>query len=91
MLEVRRKNLTHFLLADADYHFHADGTKATDTFATHVGVRVKDPHDDPAHPAPISESTQGGVRPRCGQGSRVTYTVDPRAALPAPASATISA
>lgn len=44
-----------------------------------------------ATPAPMSASAQGGVRPWCAQGSRLTYTVAPCAAGPACISAWISA
>ncbi len=44
-----------------------------------------------ATPAATRASTQGGVRPKNVQGSRVTITVPPRAAGPATASAADSA
>ena len=44
-----------------------------------------------ATPASMSAPVQGGVRPWWEQGSRVTYTVAPRARAPASASASTSA
>ena len=44
-----------------------------------------------ATPASISASAQGGVRPWCEQGSRLMYSVAPRARSPASSSARISA
>ena len=42
-------------------------------------------------PDAATSGAQGGVRPWCAQGSRVTYSVAPRAAAPARRSAPTSA